>query len=79
MTSVWSGEDSYEIQEEDDNNVSQIVFIGSLIYNDNLAIRKIIESIVIEFIENSVMTDAKHYSTKTDSDNGAKFEIDEEA
>ena len=64
MISIWSDEDSDESQEEDDNNVSQIVFTGSLIYNDNLAVNKTAEFVMTDFTENFVTTDAKHYMQK---------------
>ena len=79
MTSLWSDENSYESQKEDGNNVSQIAFTGSLIYNDNLAVWKTTESIVTNFTENSIATDVKRFSAEKDLDSVAKFEIDEEA
>ena len=79
MTSVWSDEDSDGSQEEDDNNVRQIAFIGSLVYNDNLAIRKTTESVVTDFFENSIATDTKYYSVEIDLDSSAEFETDEKA
>ena len=77
ITNIWNDESSNESQVEDDNNVSQIVLIGSLIYNDNLTVRKTAKSIMTKFIENFVMTNTKHCSPETDSDSVAKFEIDE--
>ena len=40
MTNTWTDEDSDESQEEDDNNVSHIMFTSSLVYTDKLAVRK---------------------------------------
>ena len=62
MTSVWNDKDSDRSQEEDENNESHIAFTSSSIYTDNLAIRKTVESVVTDFTENSVATDAKHNS-----------------
>ena len=79
MNSVWNDEDSDGSQEENDNNVSQIAFTGSLIYNDYLAVRKTPEFFMIDLSGNSIAVDAKHYSAETYLDSGAEYEIDEEA
>ena len=55
------------------------MFINSFIYSDNLAVSKNTESIVIDAIENSFATDAKHCSAKTNSDSDVEFETNEEA
>ena len=55
------------------------MFIRSLIYNDNLAIRKTTESVVTDFTKNFVAIDSKDCSAETDSDSVAESETDEEA
>ena len=79
MTNVCSDKDSDRSQEEDENSVNHIAFIGSLIYNNNSAVRKTAESIMTDFIENFVATEAKYCSAKIDSDSVSKSETNEEA
>ena len=74
ITSLWSDEDSDGSQEENDNTVSHIVFTSSLIYIGNLAIRNTAESVVTDFTENFVATDAKHNSAGTNSYSGEESE-----
>ena len=54
------------------------MFTRSFIYNDNLALKKTVESIDTYFTKNFVATDVKHYSAETDSDSVVESEIDEE-
>ena len=67
--------DSDESQKEDDNNESQNAFTRSLIYNDNLAVRKTPESVEIDFPKNSATIDTKHCSAKTYSNCGVEPKI----
>ena len=48
MTSVWIDDDSKGSQEEDNNNVSHIVFISSLIFTNSFPVKKTTEFVVID-------------------------------
>ena len=79
MTSVWSAEDSDGSQEEDDINVSPITVTSSLIYTDNMVVKKTTESIVTDLIEKFVATYENYGNTGIDSYSDEESEVDEEA
>ena len=78
-TSVWSNDHLEGSQEDDNNNISHIVFTSSLIFTDNLVVRKTAESIMKDFIENFVATNEKCSFTGTNFDSGEESKVDEEA